>query len=415
MKKTIKTILLIILLAIVAVAVAGIIKFNILQDDIYIEQPDGSVVKANDLDEYVLVTEDGTTASISYTTKEKDVVTLRVDGETHKLKRTVSGSGAKYTNDDESVVYWEHQGGATIELADGTSYVAPNIQEADLLTFNIAPYKQDCVGVAPMKCLVVNGELFYDSIEGFEFEEGTEYELLVARTEREKVPADASIYQYRRVEVLKSNKTGDPDANKYDLNEPCNDTDQDCTGPDGQAMNPSDPIPDIDTTTEQEVFDALDDDSDGDSLPTEGEATIMNDENSLAVDGMTWLWKETQYSNDDIVVPADSTQFAAQFTTDGQFSSSTDCNTVGGSYTLDSNSLTFGPLFSTKKACIGETKEMEYSNMLAEVTSYMIDDNGNLVLMLKYDTGSMIFTPQTASNQEATDYNSSRSNKNSSN
>lgn len=362
MNKSIKTILLIILLAIIAVAVAGFIKFNILQDDIYIEQPDGSVAKANDLDEYVLVTEDGTTASISYTSKDKDILTLYVDGETHNLKRAVSGSGAKYTNEDESVVYWEHQGEATIELADGTTYIAPSIQEADILIFSIEPYQKDCIGVGPMKCLIVNGEFFYDSIEGFEFEEGTEYEILVARTERENVPADASIYEYRQVEVLKSNKTDDPN-----------------------------------------IISVIDNDSNDESLPIEDESSVVNNENPLAVDGLTWLWKETQYSNDEIVTPSDSTQFEAQFTNDGQFSSSTDCNTVGGSYILDNNNLSFGNLFSTKMACMNETKEMEYSNMLAEVTSYMIDGSGNLVLMLKYDTGSMIFMPQMSGNQKAID------------
>ncbi len=393
MTKTIKTILLVIVLAVVAIAITGFIKFNILQDDIYIQQTDGSVVKANDLDEYVLTTEEGVTATFAYTSENKETATLTVDGEFYQLKRTESASGAKYTNEDGSVVYWEHQGEATIELVDETTYVIPTIQEADLFTFTIEPYKQDCVGVAPMRCLVVNGELFYDSIQGFEFEEGTEYEVLVARTERENVPADASKYQYRRVEVLKSKKQGDPDANKYDFGTV---VDNDCDDADGSC-------------------EALDDDSDNDSLPTEDEASVVNDENPLAADGLTWLWKETQYSNDEIIAPVDSTQFKAQFTTDGQFSSSTDCNTVGGSYTVDSNNLSFGAMFATKMACMDETLEMEYSNMLAEVTSYMIDDNGNLVLMLKYDTGSMIFTPQSSTStqaQEATDYNSSRSNKN---
>jgi len=53
MKKTIKIIILITLGAIIVIAVAGMFKFNFLDEDLYgdihIEQPDGSVVKLNDI------------------------------------------------------------------------------------------------------------------------------------------------------------------------------------------------------------------------------------------------------------------------------------------------------------------------------------------------------------------------------
>jgi len=76
----------------------------------------------------------------------------------------------------------------------------------EILTFLIEPYKKDCVGIVPMKCMVVNNELFYDTIEGFEFEEGTAYEITVARRKLENVPADASSYAYRLVEILTQQK-----------------------------------------------------------------------------------------------------------------------------------------------------------------------------------------------------------------
>lgn len=75
-------------------------------------------------------------------------------------------------------------------------------EQGDILTFQIAPYTQDCVGVAPMKCLVVNNELFYDNIQGFEYQQGTEYTIKVRRTKRENTPADASAYIYELVEIV---------------------------------------------------------------------------------------------------------------------------------------------------------------------------------------------------------------------
>lgn len=69
-------------------------------------------------------------------------------------------------------------------------------------TFEIDPELKDCVGVAPQKCMVVNGGLFYDQIEGFSFEEGYQYTIKVEKTEKENVPADASKYNYVLVEVV---------------------------------------------------------------------------------------------------------------------------------------------------------------------------------------------------------------------
>ena len=201
MKKGIKIISLIIILPILVVAIAGFIKFNIIGDDLYVEQADGSIVKINDLDEYVFTIENGNLGIFSYTSKDKDTATLQLDRSFHQLMLAKSASGAKYTNEDESVVYWEHQGEAMVKIFN-TKYVATNIESADILTFNIEPYKKDCVGVAPMECFVINGEFFYNLIEGFNFKEGIEYQITVARTERKNVPADASRYIYRLVEVL---------------------------------------------------------------------------------------------------------------------------------------------------------------------------------------------------------------------
>ncbi len=319
-----------------------------------------------------------------------DKMKLSIDNTAYELERIMSASGAKYANEDETVVFWEHQGEASIEI-NGTTITAESLAGAELLTFSIAPYKKECVGVAPMHCLVVNGELFYDTIEDFIFEEGTAYELTVARIEKENVPADASAYTYRRVEVLKSNKQGDPDAHKYDFgtdgqNENCGD---------GTILQDGDCIPE-----------ALDDDSDGDSVPMEDAGVVHSGESIVveqgtasatklpqAITDKTWFWKETQYANDSVITPADSTSFAATFSEDGQFSSQTDCNTIAGSYEVEDTLITFGPLLSTKMACTGETKETAYAEMLAHVSSYMIAPDGNLILMLKFDSGSMIFTP----------------------
>ena len=66
----------------------------------------------------------------------------------------------------------------------------------------------DCEGVGPQKCLQVRTspeaqwELFYGHIEGFTFEPGHHYRLLVDVTRAENVPADASSVRYSLIEVV---------------------------------------------------------------------------------------------------------------------------------------------------------------------------------------------------------------------
>jgi heat shock protein HslJ len=69
--------------------------------------------------------------------------------------------------------------------------------------------KVPCQGVGPMECLQVKynkdkeWQLFYDHIEGFNFEKGNRYEIMVIRTKRpEPIPADASSYQYKLKSII---------------------------------------------------------------------------------------------------------------------------------------------------------------------------------------------------------------------
>ncbi|WP_173973373.1 META domain-containing protein [Flavobacterium bizetiae] len=69
--------------------------------------------------------------------------------------------------------------------------------------------KVPCQGVGPMECLQVKydkdkeWQFFYDHIEGFNFEKGNRYEIMVTRTKRPApIPADASAYQYKLKSVI---------------------------------------------------------------------------------------------------------------------------------------------------------------------------------------------------------------------
>lgn len=74
-----------------------------------------------------------------------------------------------------------------------------------VMEVSVGPELEDCVGSAPMRCMVVDGELFYDAIDGFEHEAGYRYRLRMERYDRwqgQAPPADASKYGYRLIEVV---------------------------------------------------------------------------------------------------------------------------------------------------------------------------------------------------------------------
>ncbi len=76
------------------------------------------------------------------------------------------------------------------------------------ITMYVGPEQVDCVGVAPQKCLLVKESpdeeytYFYSEIDGFTFEPGYEYELLVLVEPVENAPADATSLKYTLVEEV---------------------------------------------------------------------------------------------------------------------------------------------------------------------------------------------------------------------
>lgn len=85
-----------------------------------------------------------------------------------------------------------------------------------------------CIGVVPMECMQIQYEnetdwtLFYNSIEGFSYEPGYYYELLIQehKLPLNQVPADASSLHYRLEKVLSKIKTSNAiDNTKWVLTE----------------------------------------------------------------------------------------------------------------------------------------------------------------------------------------------------
>lgn len=80
-------------------------------------------------------------------------------------------------------------------------------------TLYIASETQPCTGVGKMECMLVkkdknqaDWEYFYSNIEGFTYETGYEYELLVKESHIEHPPADAPSIKYTLVKIVNKTK-----------------------------------------------------------------------------------------------------------------------------------------------------------------------------------------------------------------
>ena len=66
--------------------------------------------------------------------------------------------------------------------------------------FNISANSVDCFGIGPQKCLLVNGQLFYDNIDGYNHSEGIASTICVQVASQSVAGiADSSSRTYRRI------------------------------------------------------------------------------------------------------------------------------------------------------------------------------------------------------------------------
>ncbi len=156
------------------------------------------------------------------------------------------------------------------------------------------------------------------------------------------------------------------------------------------AQGPDDPMccPSQQTTQVYELQ--------GDTLVLVDETTgAAQSSNESALAGTTWVWSETQMNDGAIKTPATAGAFTLTFGEDGTAGATTDCNTYSGSFTEDSSSLTIDLPIATLMACPDGSQEQEFIADVTSINSYIITEEGNLALLLPFDSGSIIFTPGT--------------------
>ncbi len=104
----------------------------------------------------------------------------------------------------------------------------------------------------------------------------------------------------------------------------------------------------------------------------------------------TWNWISTSYGDGKIIKPVKQNKFSLTFKKDNTFSAATDCNGIGGEYSVNNNNIIFTNMMSTLMYCEG-SQESDFTKMLNDTQSYLFTPKGELVLTMKYDTGSILF------------------------
>jgi len=122
-----------------------------------------------------------------------------------------------------------------------------------------------------------------------------------------------------------------------------------------------------------------------DGFEGEADPTVM----SLTM--KPWTWISAQYNDGRKAEPMRPGDFTVTFDGAGRFSARTDCNSMSGSYTAGKDGvISFSQIVSTKMFCQG-SQEAVFAALLTDATTYTFTSRGELILGLKFDSGTVTF------------------------
>lgn len=109
---------------------------------------------------------------------------------------------------------------------------------------------------------------------------------------------------------------------------------------------------------------------------------------SSPLSGTSWIWVSSTVNGSVAASPAGG-KFVVSFGKENRVHSTTDCNSIGGRYTVGVNGVvSFGPFMSTMMHCEG-SHQLRYSQALSKTSSYTINGTS---LTLTNASGTMLFT-----------------------
>lgn len=119
------------------------------------------------------------------------------------------------------------------------------------------------------------------------------------------------------------------------------------------------------------------------------DGNLLADQQEQSLTGKEWKWVKTVMNNGEKVYPKKVGLFSISFMENGSLYGQTDCNGFFGSFKIQDNQIQVGPLASTRKFC-EDSQENIFTNSLQEIISFFINEENQLILELKFDSGSII-------------------------
>jgi heat shock protein HslJ len=119
-------------------------------------------------------------------------------------------------------------------------------------------------------------------------------------------------------------------------------------------------------------------------------ATFAPEANNALID-VIWEIRAVIDEQGNIVALTPGSNASLEFNADGMVNGFTGCNNLSGSYTLNDTQLTFGPLASTKRACVEPAANQQEQQILAALGKVSaLRQQGNLLTLLASDGSTLI-------------------------
>ncbi len=112
---------------------------------------------------------------------------------------------------------------------------------------------------------------------------------------------------------------------------------------------------------------------------------------AASITSQKWIWDRTVMSDGKIIKSNKPGVFSITLKADGNVAGTTDCNGFFASYAVGSDGvIKIDQMGSTMMFCEG-SQESIFMTDVGRANRYMLDSSGNLVLLLPYDSGSIMF------------------------
>lgn len=323
--------------------------------------------------------------------------------------------------------------------------------EGEIKTLFIGPELVDCEGAGPQKCMQVKESpedeygLFYSQIEGFKYEEGYEYEIVVEVTKVENPPADASSLKYTLIDVVSKTPVSTDEAAADSTLEGTLWVLQTYVDADG---NNAEVLPDTKITVEFEdgklagnascnqYFGAYQQQGNELTIAVGGttmmacpeaimaqeqaylavlnsaasfeisdeQLTIANAEGEvvlsyaadqpLSLTGTDWQLLSYNNGRGGLVSSLATELITANFDDDGRLTGFSGCNNYHAAYEVDGGSIAIGPVAATRKMCADPVNVMEdeagYYQALDQAATFEIKD-GELTMYDEEGTRQLVY------------------------